>query len=91
MEDVDGSEEEMSESAEETPMTEEGSPEEPSEGIRIPMSALGREVAEGETITLRVIASDENGISAEIVEAEAAPSRDGYEEPNAAFDRMASY
>lgn len=86
MEDVETEEVvEMSDEGE-TPMTEEGTPE--STSVHIPTAALGRSVEPGETITLRVVASDENGVQAEVVESVRAEG--DYEEADVAFDRMAT-
>lgn len=70
----------------ETPMAEEGEPA-VAGPIHIPAAALGRQVRPGETITVRVVAADENGAQVEVVEAE---ESGGYEEAGAAFDRMAT-
>lgn len=88
MEDVELEEtEEISEDTE-VPLTEEGEPESPAMAqVRIPAAALGREVKAGETITLKVISSDDDGVSATVVEADATGS-DDYEEAGPIFDRM---
>ena len=89
MEDVEIDETEVvMEDSGETPMAEEGTPESTG-AIHIPMAALGRDVEAGQTITLRVVSSDENGVQAEVV---SDVSSDGpeYEEAGSAFDRMSA-
>lgn len=88
MEDIEMEEsEEVSEDSD-VPMAEEGEPESPAMAqVHIPAAALGRAVKAGETITLKVVSSDDDGVSATIVESESAGG-DDYEEAGAIFDRM---
>lgn len=75
---------------EETPLTEEGTPEKPST-VSIPMASLGgKEMNEGDTITLRVVSVGEDGVEAEVTSGkEADAAGDQYEEADTAIDGMA--
>lgn len=86
MEDVETEETEVMEDSGDTPLAEEGTPEDAG-SIHIPMAALGREVEAGQTITLRIVSADENGVQAEVV---SEVSEGEYEDAGPAFDRMAS-
>lgn len=73
---------------EEMPMAEEGTPE-PAGAISIPLASLGgAEYAPGDTITLRVVTVNDDGVQAEVQAGKPQPS-DDYQEPDAAIDQMA--
>lgn len=73
----------------EIPMAEEGEPEPMQGTVTIPKSALaGRDVSEGDTVTLRVVSVDDDGVRAELA-TNTETGEPGYEEPNAAIDSMA--
>lgn len=75
--------------SDETPMTEEGMPEANST-ITIPSAMLaGREPAEGDTITMKVVAVTDDGVEVAISEAPE-QSEEEYPEASSQIDEMAA-
>lgn len=78
--------------ATETPLTEENAPDEDETTVAISSGALnGKEVKEGQTITMKVVSVDDEGVRAVVVTDEGEPeSGEGYQEAGPQFDQMAA-
>lgn len=79
--------------SQEEPMTEEGAPE-ARDTVTIPLSMLGdREPREGETITMKVVATGPDGVEVMVSEAPGETGEtgeDGYQEAGPQIDQMAA-
>lgn len=76
-----------------TPLTEEGQPDSMDQTVMIPKAALGdRECKPGETLTLRVVSVDDDGVQATVqgYGQDNQSGANGYQEAGPAIDAMAS-